>query len=145
VLPALIRKFHDARSNGARGVEIWGTGSPMREFLHVDDLADACLHLMKHYSDDSHINVGTGVDLSIRELGEKIRDLVYPGAELQFDVSKPDGTPRKVLDVSRLNATGWTPKIDLDTGLRQTYQWFLDQQAANIGMRGIDTLVTATT
>jgi GDP-L-fucose synthase len=145
VLPALIRKFHDARSNGARGVEIWGTGSPMREFLHVDDLADACLHLMKHYSDDSHINVGTGVDLSIRELGEKIRDLVYPGAELQFDVSKPDGTPRKVLDVSRLNATGWKPKIDLDTGLRQTYQWFLDQQAANIGMRGIDTLVTATT
>jgi GDP-L-fucose synthase len=145
VLPALIRKFHDARSNGSRGVEIWGTGSPMREFLHVDDLADACLHLMKHYSDDSHINVGTGVDLSIRELGEKIRDLVYPGAELQFDVSKPDGTPRKVLDVSRLNATGWKPKIDLDTGLRQTYQWFLDQQAANIGMRGIDTLVTATT
>ena len=145
VLPALIRKFHDAKLNSARGVEIWGTGSPKREFLHVDDLADACLHLMNNYSDDSHINVGTGLDLSIRELAEKIRDLVYPGAELQFDLSKPDGTPRKVLDVSRLNATGWTPKIDLDTGLRQTYQWFLDQQAANIDMRGIDTLLTAST
>ena len=145
VLPALIRKFHDAKLNRASGVEIWGSGSPMREFLHVDDLADACLHLMNNYSDDSHINVGTGVDLSIRELGEKIRDLVYPGAELQFDLSKPDGTPRKVLDVSRLNATGWAPKIDLDTGLRRTYEWFLAQQAAHIDMRGIDTLVTATT
>ncbi len=145
VLPALIRKFHDARLNSAHGVEIWGTGSPKREFLHVDDLADACLHLMNNYGDDSHINVGTGLDLSIRELAEKIRDLVYPGAELQFDLSKPDGTPRKVLDVSRLNATGWTPKIDLDTGLRQTYQWFVDQQAANIDMRGIDTLLTAST
>jgi GDP-L-fucose synthase len=145
VLPALIRKFHDAKLNGARGVEIWGTGSPKREFLHVDDLADACLHLMNKYSDDSHINVGTGVDLSIRELAEKIRDLVYPSAELQFDLSKPDGTPRKVLDVNRLKATGWTPKIDLDTGVRQTYQWFLEQQAANIDMRGIDTLLTAST
>jgi GDP-L-fucose synthase len=145
VLPALIRKFHDAKLNGARGVEIWGTGSPKREFLHVDDLADACLHLMNKYSDDSHINVGTGVDLSIRELAEKIRDLVYPSAELQFDLSKPDGTPSKVLDVNRLKATGWTPKIDLDTGVRQTYQWFLEQQAANIDMRGIDTLLTAST
>ena len=111
----------------------------MREFLHVDDLASACLHLMQHYSEDSHINVGTGVDLSIRDLAEKIRDLVYPEAELQFDTSKPDGTPRKVLDVTRLEATGWKPKIDLDTGVRETYQWFLDQQAANIDMRGIDT------
>ena len=101
--------------------------------------------LMTNYSDDSHINVGTGVDLSIRELAEKVRDLIYPGAELQFDVSKPDGTPRKVLDVSRLSSTGWAPKIDLDTGLRQTYQWFLDQQAAHIDLRGIDTLVTAST
>jgi GDP-L-fucose synthase len=145
VLPALIRKFHDAKSNGSSGVEIWGTGSPMREFLHVDDLADACLHLMKNYSEDSHINVGTGVDLSIRELAEKVRDLVHPHAELQFDLSKPDGTPRKVLDVSRLNATGWSPKIDLDTGLRQTYQWFLEQQAARNDMRGIGSLVTAST
>src|SRR4029450_1437998 len=85
VLPALIRKFHDAKQSGARGVEIWGTGSPMREFLHVDDLADACVHLMEHYSDDMHINVGTGVDLSIRELAEKVRDLVHPSARLRFD------------------------------------------------------------
>jgi GDP-L-fucose synthase len=138
VLPALIRKFHDAKSSGATEVEIWGTGSPMREFLHVDDLADACLHLMNHYSDLSHINVGTGIDLSIRDLAEKIRDLVYPKAELRFDTSKPDGTPRKVLDVSRLTATGWQPKIDLDSGLRETYQWFLEQHDSNTLVRGID-------
>ena len=143
VLPALIRKFHDAKVNGASAVEIWGTGSAMREFLHVDDLADACLHLMQHYSDDIHINVGTGVDLSIRELAEKVRDLVHPEAELQFDTSKPDGTPRKVLDTTRLTGTGWMPKIDLDTGLRQTYQWFLDQQAAHADLRGIEPLATA--
>ena len=145
VLPALIRKFHDAKTTSAKSVEIWGTGSAMREFLHVDDLADACLHLMRHYSDDIHVNVGTGIDLSIRELAEKVRDLVYPAAELRFDTSKPDGTPRKVLDVSRLRSTGWQPKIDLDTGLRQTYQWFVDQQAANVEMRGIASLATAAT
>ncbi|MGZ4680617.1 MAG: GDP-L-fucose synthase family protein, partial [Ilumatobacteraceae bacterium] len=144
VLPALIRKFHDAKASGATEVEIWGTGSPMREFLHVDDLADACLHLMRNYSDDSHINVGSGIDLSIRELAEKVRDLVHPTAELRFDTSKPDGTPRKVLDISRLAATGWTPKIDLDTGLKETYQWFLDQRAAHADLRGIETLVSAT-
>ncbi|MGZ4701688.1 MAG: GDP-L-fucose synthase [Ilumatobacteraceae bacterium] len=144
VLPALIRKFHDAKASGATEVEIWGTGSPMREFLHVDDLADACLHLMRNYSDDSHINVGSGIDLSIRELAEKVRDLVHPTAELRFDTSKPDGTPRKVLDISRLVATGWTPKIDLDTGLKETYQWFLDQRAAHADLRGIETLVSAT-
>ena len=130
--------------SGATSVEIWGTGSAMREFLHVDDLADACLHLMRNYSDDSHINVGTGIDLSIRELAEKIRDLVYPEAALQFDTSKPDGTPRKVLNVGRLEATGWKPTIDLDTGLRDTYKWFLDQQTANVDVRGIDTLAAAT-
>jgi GDP-L-fucose synthase len=145
VLPALIRKFHEAKTTGATAVDIWGTGSAMREFLHVDDLADACLHLMRNYSDDIHINVGTGVDLSIRELAEKIRDLVYPAAQLRFDTSKPDGTPRKVLDVGRLRATGWSPTIDLDTGLRETYQWFLDQQASHAGMRGIGTLAAAAT
>ncbi len=143
VLPALIRKFHDARETGAADVEIWGTGSPMREFLHVDDLADACVHLMDHYSDHSHINVGTGLDLSIRELAEKVRDVVYPSAELRFDTTKPDGTPRKVLDVSRLRATGWSPSIDLDAGIRTTYQWFLDQQTANRSMRGIGSVATA--
>jgi GDP-L-fucose synthase len=137
VLPALIRKFHDAKVAGGGEVVVWGTGSPMREFLHVDDLADACLHLMDVYSDDSHINVGTGVDLSIRELAEKVRDVVCPQAELVFDTSKPDGTPRKVLDVTRLRNTGWSPRYDLDTGVRSTYQWFLDQQAAHHELRGI--------
>ncbi len=137
VLPALIRKFHDARTSADPEVEIWGTGSPMREFLHVDDLADACLFLMENYSDDSHINVGTGVDLSIRDLAEKVRDVVCPEATLRFDTSKPDGTPRKVLDVTKLNDLGWSPSIDLDTGIRTTYQWFLDQQAVHADLRGI--------
>jgi GDP-L-fucose synthase len=137
VLAALIRKFHDAREAGEREVEIWGTGSPMREFLHVDDLADACVFLMERYSDDSHINVGTGIDLSIHELAEKIRDTVYPLAELRFDHTKPDGTPRKMLDVSRLHALGWTAPTDLDSGIRSTYRWFLEQQAAHHHLRGI--------
>jgi GDP-L-fucose synthase len=138
VLPALIRKFDDAKVAGSTSVEIWGTGSPMREFLHVDDLADACVFLMEHYSDDSHINVGTGVDLSIRELAEKIRDVVYPEAELTFDTSKPDGSPRKVLDVTRLNNLGWSSSITLDDGIDSTYQWFLDQHAADRELRGIE-------
>jgi GDP-L-fucose synthase len=142
VLPALIRKFHDAKVSGGSEVVVWGTGSPMREFLHVDDLADACLHLMDHYSDDSHINVGTGIDLSIRELAEKVRDIVYPQADLVFDTTKPDGTPRKVLDVTRLHNTGWTPRYDLDTGIRTTYQWFLDQHAAHANLRGIESAAT---
>jgi GDP-L-fucose synthase len=137
VLPALIRKFHDAKQSGGKEVEIWGTGSPMCEFLHVDDLADACVFLIENYSDDMHINVGTGVDLSIRELAEKVRDVVYPAAELQFDTSKPDGTPRKVLDVSRLNNLGWSPSYTLDSGLASTYQWFLDQQDSHTAMRGM--------
>lgn len=127
VLPALIRKFHDAREHGRDTVEIWGTGSPMREFLHVDDLADACVYLMQHYSGDSHVNVGTGTDLAIRELAEKIRDVVHPTATLTFDTTKPDGTPRKVLDTSRLTALGWQPRISLDDGIRSTYDWFLQQ------------------
>ncbi|MEY3566930.1 MAG: GDP-L-fucose synthase [Actinomycetota bacterium] len=137
VLPALIRKFHDAKQSGGDAVEIWGTGSPMREFLHVDDLADACVFLMENYSDDSHINVGTGVDLSIRELAEKVRDIVHPSARLVFDTSKPDGTPRKVLDVSRLNDLGWSPSYDLDRGIRTTYQWFIDQQSKQSSLRGM--------
>ncbi len=138
VLPALIRKFHDAKTSGSPHVEIWGTGSPMREFLHVDDLADACVFLMENYSDDMHINVGTGVDLSIRELAQKIRDVVHPEAILDFDTSKPDGTPRKVLDVRRLRDLGWSPSYDLDRGIRTTYEWFLQQQTSNTALRGID-------
>jgi GDP-L-fucose synthase len=138
VLPALIRKFHDAKTTGNPRVEIWGTGSPMREFLHVDDLADACVFLMENYSDDMHINVGTGIDLSIRELAQKIRDVVYPEAMLDFDTSKPDGTPRKVLDVRRLRDLGWSPTYDLDRGIRSTYEWFLQQHTSNTTLRGMN-------
>ena len=136
VLPALMRRFHDAKEQGIDEVTIWGTGSPQREFLHVDDLADACLHLMENYDDESHINVGTGVDLPIKELAEKIRDVVHPMAKLLFDTSKPDGTPRKVLDVSKLSGTGWKAKIDLDSGIKSTYEWFQAQLAENAALRG---------
>ncbi len=136
VLPALMRKFHDARSLDHPKVEVWGTGSAMREFLHVDDLADACLFLMDHYSDVGHVNVGTGIDLPIRELAEKIRDVVHPAADMVFDHSKPDGMPRKVLDVTKLNDLGWSPSIDLDEGIASTYAWFLDQVATATAMRG---------
>ena len=128
VLPALMRKFHDAKVNDTDEVEIWGTGSPMREFLHVDDLADACVHLMLNYSDAMHINVGTGDDLTIKALAEKIRDLVHPTAQLRFDTTKPDGTPRKVLDITRLENTGWKPTITLDEGIESTYRWFLEHR-----------------
>ena len=138
VLPALIRKFYDAKNDGREEVEIWGTGSAMREFLHVDDLASACLHLMDHYSEAQHINVGTGVDLTIKALAESIRDLVYPKARLVFDTTKPDGTPRKVLNVDKLAATGWKPSISLEEGLRSTYEWFLREKAEDAHMRGID-------
>jgi GDP-L-fucose synthase len=137
VLPALMRKFYDSIGESDPEVMVWGTGSPMREFLHVDDLADACLFLMEHYSDDMHINVGTGVDLSIRELAEKVRDVVNPQAKLVFDSSKPDGTLRKVLDVSKLNDLGWSPTYDLDAGIRSTYDWFVAEQAADGEVRGM--------
>ncbi|MED5396811.1 MAG: GDP-L-fucose synthase [Actinomycetota bacterium] len=124
VLPALMRRFHDAREAGLAEVVVWGTGDARREFLHVDDLADACLFLMDHYSEAGHVNVGTGVDLTIRDLAEAVRDLVYPGADLAFDVSRPDGMPRKVLDVSRLTELGWTASTELAEGLASTYEWF---------------------
>ena len=130
VLPALIRKFHDAKVEGRREIEIWGTGTPRREFLHVDDLADACLFLMDHYDELGHVNVGTGEDLSIRELAETLREVIYPSATLRFDTSKPDGPPRKLLDVSRLHALGWKHRISLAEGLASTYQWFLTHQDA---------------
>ena len=129
VVPALIRKFHEAAVRGEREVQIWGTGAPLREFLHVDDLADACHFLLDHWDDELHINIGTGEDLSIRELAELIRDLVYPEAELSFDTTKPDGTPRKLLDVGRLHEVGWRHRIELRDGIAQTYQWFLDNAA----------------
>jgi GDP-L-fucose synthase len=137
VLPALIRKFHDSLEAEDPEVTIWGTGTPMREFLHVDDLADACLFLMEHYGGEEHINVGTGEDLPIRELAELVRSIVNPAAHLVFDESKPDGTPRKVLDVSRLRALGWSPTHSLDDGIRSTYAWFLDQLDSDSELRGI--------
>jgi GDP-L-fucose synthase len=127
VLPSLIRKFHEAKVRGEPTVVIWGTGTPRREFLHVDDLADACVFLMDRYEAADHINVGTGVDLTIKELAETVRDVVYPGARLVFDTDKPDGMPRKVLDVSPLRALGWTARIGLREGLEQTYRWLMDQ------------------
>lgn len=137
VVPALIRKFHDAKVIGRKEVEIWGSGSPRREFLHVDDLADACIFLMNSYSGESHLNVGTGIDVTIAELAAMIRSIVYPEAELIFDRSKPDGTPRKVLDVSRLTDVGWSASIPLDKGIESTYDWFLTQEAEHIPVRGI--------
>jgi GDP-L-fucose synthase len=127
VIPALILKLHEARLNGARSAVVWGTGTPTREFLHVDDLADACLFLMEHYDGDDHINVGTGEELSIRQLAETIRDLVAPGVSISFDPSRPDGSPRKILDVGRLHDLGWRHRIDLASGLKSTYAWFRER------------------
>jgi GDP-L-fucose synthase len=129
VLPALIRKFHDARTEGRREVEIWGSGTPRREFLHVDDLADACLFLMRTYSEAGHINVGTGEDVTIRELAGMLRDAICPGVALRFNTDKPDGAPRKLLDVSRIHALGWRHRIGLREGIASTYQWFVDHAA----------------
>jgi GDP-L-fucose synthase len=125
VVPALIRKFHEAAKSGAHEVEIWGTGSPRREFLHVDDLADAALFLMLNYDSEEIVNVGTGEDVTIRELAELIGSITGFQGGLKFDESKPDGTPRKLLDVSRLNALGWKARIPLAEGIRSTYEWYL--------------------
>jgi GDP-L-fucose synthase len=129
VLPALMRKFHEAKVAGEREVQIWGTGAARREFLHVDDLADACVFVMEHYDGLRHINIGTGQELTIREAAELIRDIVHPDGVLAFDPSKPDGTPRKLLDVTRLHDLGWRHKIELRDGLESTYRWFLENQA----------------
>jgi GDP-L-fucose synthase len=136
VLPAMIRKFHDAREEGRDDVVVWGTGSPRREFLHVDDLADACVFLMQNYDEAPHINVGTGEDVSIRELAEMVRRIVHPTARIVWDSSKPDGAPRKLLDVSRLHALGWRHRIALGEGIESTYQWFLTHRAE---LRGVAT------
>ena len=127
VVPALIRKFHEARLQGQREVTVWGSGAPRREFLHVDDLADACVFLMREYDGLDHINVGTGEDVTIRELAEMLRERIYPGVGLTFDTGKPDGAPRKLLNVSKLQALGWRHRIELRDGIASTYQWFLEQ------------------
>ncbi|HEX7003915.1 MAG TPA: GDP-L-fucose synthase [Trueperaceae bacterium] len=128
VLPALLRKMHEARERGSSSVEVWGSGEPRREFLHVDDLADACLFLMANVSREGPINVGVGKDISIRELAELIREIVGFDGELVFDRSKPDGTPRKLLDVSLLSSLGWRAQIGLREGIRGTYDWFLEHR-----------------
>jgi GDP-L-fucose synthase len=128
VLPALIRKFHYAKLDGVADVVVWGTGKPRREFLHVDDLANACAFLMHHYDEEPHINVGTGEDLTILELASMVRDIVHPRAAISLDTSKPDGAPRKLLDVSRLHALGWRHTLELREGIEQTYEWFLAHQ-----------------
>jgi GDP-L-fucose synthase len=124
VLPALLRKFHEAAQRGEPRVAVWGTGSPRREFLHVDDLAEACLFLMLSYEGEGHVNVGCGEDLSIKELAETIRRIVAPQVELAFDATKPDGMPRKLLDISKIRGLGWRPKIALEEGIRTTHEWF---------------------
>ena len=124
VLPALIRKFDDARRGGVDTVTVWGTGRPRREFLHVDDLADACVFLMERYDEPGPINVGFGDDVAIAELAELVRDVVHPTATIDFDTSKPDGTPRKLLDSSRLQDLGWRPSIALADGIASTYDWY---------------------
>lgn len=125
VLPALLRKLHEAKVAGADHVTIWGTGRPRREFLYVDDLADAAVFLMEHYDDPQIINVGVGEDISIAELAELIRDVVGFRGELRYDPSKPDGMPRKLLDVSRLTALGWRARTSLRAGIQATYEWFV--------------------
>jgi len=129
VMPALIRKFHDAKIKGSSSVEVWGTGSPKREFLHVDDMADATIYLMHNYDGEEIVNVGVGEDVSIKELAELVKETVGFKGELRFDTSKPDGTPRKLLDVSKLNNAGWKAKIDLKEGVASTYQWFIDNKS----------------
>jgi GDP-L-fucose synthase len=127
VLPALIRKIHEAKIANQKEVIMWGTGKPKREFLYVDDLADACLYLMEHYSDEMHVNVGTGEDIEIRELTYLIKDIIGYEGEILSDLSKPDGTPRKLLDVSKLHQLGWEHKVNLIEGIRKVYEWYLNQ------------------
>jgi GDP-L-fucose synthase len=129
VLPALIRRFHDAKTSGSSSVSLWGTGSPKREFLHADDLGRACLFLLENYDDDVAINVGVGQDISIKELAELIRTTVGYQGDVAWDSSKPDGTPRKLLDVSRITSLGWKPEIILEDGIHSTYSWFLENAA----------------
>ncbi len=129
VLPALLRKFHEANVTGAPTVKLWGTGAPRREFLHADDFAEACAMLMDRYESDQLINVGVGEDTTIRELAGLIRSIVGYGGEIEWDATMPDGTPRKLLDVSRINALGWQARIPLAEGIRSTYEWFLAHPA----------------
>ena len=126
VLAALLRKFHEAKIQRAGNVVIWGTGAPRREFMHVDDMADACVHLMRVYEDPTIMNIGVGEDIRIRELAELIARIVGYSGSIVYDETKPDGTPRKLLDISRLKSQGWAPRIPLEEGIRRTYQWYVN-------------------
>jgi GDP-L-fucose synthase len=136
VLPAFIRRFHEAKMSDVPSVTLWGTGTPRREFLHVDDLADACLLLLEKYDDAQTINVGVGDDMPIRELAETIADVIGYEGELEWDTSKPDGMPRKLLDTSRINALGWQPRISLREGVASTYAWYLENEEAVLASAG---------
>jgi GDP-L-fucose synthase len=125
VLPAMIRKFHEAKERGDASMTLWGTGSPMREFLHADDLAEACVYLMESYSDSELVNIGTGIDVTIKELAETVKQIVGFEGEINWDTSRPDGTPRKLMDVSKLHSLGWKHKIELKDGIALAYQDFL--------------------
>lgn len=129
VIPALLRRFHEAKESQAPEVVVWGSGSPMREFLYVDDLAKALIHLMNEYDDDEIINVGTGKDVTIKELAETVAEVVGYEGKIVWDTTKPDGTPRKLMDVSQLNQVGWKYSVELKKGLEKTYAWFLEQLA----------------
>ncbi|MFZ9932064.1 MAG: GDP-L-fucose synthase family protein [Chthoniobacterales bacterium] len=124
VLPAFIRKVHEAKKSGASSITVWGTGTPRREFLHTADLADACLFLLEHYDEPDLVNIGCGVDVTIRELAETVCDVLGFDGTLEFDASKPDGTPRKLLDISKIKALGWSPRVPLREGIASAYRWF---------------------
>lgn len=126
VMPAMIRKFHEAKVSGSETVELWGTGSPLREFLYVDDMADACVFLLENYSGEQHVNIGTGVEVTIRELAETVKDIVGFKGRIVWNSDMPDGTPRKLTDVTRLHALGWHHKVELKEGVKLAYEWFKD-------------------
>jgi GDP-L-fucose synthase len=132
VLPALIRKFHTAKMNGDSEVEVWGTGSPLREFLHVDDLAEACMHLMLHYNEKLFVNIGTGEDLSIKALAEMVREIIGFEGNIRWNTEKPDGTPRKLMDVSRIHASGWKHRISLHSGISSVYEDFKTKELTEL-------------
>lgn len=132
VLPALIRKFHEAKVENAKAVEVWGTGTPRREFLYSDDLADAVIYLMNNYNGNQFINIGVGKDISIKELAEKVKEVVGFNGDIVFNTTKPDGTPRKLVDVTRLNELGWHASTSLDEGLKKAYEWFLTNKEKEI-------------
>jgi GDP-L-fucose synthase len=129
VLPAMIRKFHEAKVAGKESVVLWGTGTPMREFLHVDDLAQACHYLLENYDEPAPVNIGWGKDVTIKELAQIVRETVGFTGEIVWDIEKPDGTPRKLLDTSTINKLGWKPTIELRVGIKNTYEWYLTSRA----------------